>query len=103
MPEPELERWLAEHPLVGYTAQTITDKAALRRVLAKVREQGYSVTEGQFESGLRGIAVPLLDNNDQLVGAIGVSMAISSMTASAAIKRCVPALKAAAEQLRGQL
>jgi len=30
-------------------------------------------------------------------------MAISSMTASAATKRCVPALKAAAEQLRGQL
>ena len=101
--EPALERWLAEHPLVAYTPQTITDKAALRRVLAKVREQGYSVTEGQFESGLRGIAVPLLDNNDQLVGSIGVSMAISSMTASAAMKRCVPALKAAAEQLRGQL
>ncbi len=101
--EAALDRWLIQHPLTAYTPYTITDKTSFKKLLAKVREQGYSVTEGQFESGLRGIAVPLIDSNDQTVGTIGVSMAISSMTASAATKRCVPALKAAAEQLRGQL
>lgn len=103
LPPDDLDRWLARTPLGAYTQFTVTDKATLRRELSKVREQGYCVTEGQFELGLRGIAVPLLDSTGSAVGAISASMAISSMTPAASVRRCVPPLKAAAEQLRSRL
>ena len=103
LPPEDLERWLARTPLGAFTPFTVTDKEALRRELTKVRKQGYCVTEGQFELGLRGVAVPLIDSTGAAVGAISASMAISSMTPAVSVRRCVPPLKAAAEQLRSRL
>ncbi|WP_238363537.1 IclR family transcriptional regulator C-terminal domain-containing protein [Casimicrobium huifangae] len=103
LPPDDLERWLARTPLGAFTPFTVTDKEALRRELTKVRKQGYCVTEGQFELGLRGVAVPLIDSTGAAVGAISASMAISSMTPAVSVRRCVPPLKAAAEQLRSRL
>ena len=52
---------------------------------------------------LRGIAVPLIDGSGLTVGAIGVSMSSAALPASVAVKRFVPAMQDAAEQLRDQL
>lgn len=103
MPDAELDRWLESADLKAYTPQTTTDKSAFRRELLKMRKQGYAATEGQYELGLRGIAVPLVDGAGMPVGALSVSMSIAAMPAAAAIRYCVPPLRAAAEQLRSQL
>ena len=64
--------------LVAYTHQTVTDKQQLLRELLEIREQGFAVTENQYETGLRGISVPIKSRHGNLVGALSVSMLISA-------------------------
>ena len=103
MPDAELDNWLASATLKAYTPHTTTDKPGFKRELLKLRKSGYSATEGQYELGLRGIAVPLVDGSGMPVGALSVSMSIAAMSSAAAVRYFVPPLKAAAEQLRTQL
>lgn len=103
MADAALDQWLESATLRSYTPHTTTDKPTFRRELLKMRKQGYAATDGQYELGLRGIAVPLLDGAGAPVGALSVSMSIATMTPAAAVRYCVPPLRAVAEQLRAQL
>jgi IclR family pca regulon transcriptional regulator len=59
LPDDALEAYLAATPLAPITAHTITDRAAFRRHLAEVREQGYAASVDELEDGLTGLAVPV--------------------------------------------
>lgn len=91
-----LRAYLERVTLVAYTHQTVTDKAQLLRELLEIREQGFAVTENQFETGLRGISVPIKSRHGNLVGALSVSMLISTCSRAEASAKCVPALQATA-------
>jgi DNA-binding IclR family transcriptional regulator len=56
--------------LTGHTHAT---PAALRRELAKVREQGYAVEREEAVLGEVGLAAPIFDRRSEAVGAIGVA------------------------------
>lgn len=103
LPESALDAWLKKVTLKAYTPFTVVDKAQLKREILKMRKLGYGLTESQLEMGLRGLSVPLLDGPGHVVGALSVSMSIAAITPAAAIKRFVPAMRIAAEQLREQL
>jgi hypothetical protein len=47
-----LHAYLERVTLIAYTHQT--DKQQLLREMLQIREQGFAVTEGQYETGLRG-------------------------------------------------
>ena len=98
-----LDRWLDGVNLTAYTAQTTLDRAVIKKDIIKIRKLGYGLSESQFELGLRGIAVPLLDGSGAPVGAIGVSMSSATLSASVAVKRFVPAMQEAADELRALL
>jgi IclR family pca regulon transcriptional regulator len=95
-----LDAWLARHPLTQHTAATVTSKKTFAAEVRKAREQGYSAVENQFEAGLRGIAVPLVNAQGEVVGALGVSMASAASPVIEAVRNCLPALQAAARRLR---
>lgn len=57
-------------PLRAYTANTITDPAALESELAKIRQQGYAIEEGEFREYLRGVAVPVHDGAGKVIAAL---------------------------------
>lgn len=103
MADSSLDAWLARTELKAHTNFTLTDKAQLRREIVRMRKDGYGVTESQFEMGLRGVSVPLHDSTGRIVGALSVSMAVSALPASAAVRTMVPLLQAAAQQLAVQL
>lgn len=103
LPESALDAWLKKVTLKAYTPFTVVDKPQLKREILKMRKLGYGLTESQLEMGLRGLSVPLLDGPGHVVGALSVSMSIAAITPAAAIKRFVPAMRIAAEQLREQL
>jgi IclR family transcriptional regulator, pca regulon regulatory protein len=103
LPEKTLDRTLAQLKIKAHCAQTITDRAQIKREILKIRDQGYGLTENQFEMGLRGVSVPLLDNAGIAVGAISVSMNTAAMSGAQAVKLCVPVLKSAAAALQSQL
>jgi len=54
-------------PLAGFTPSTITDPAALRKLLSEIRRRGYACSRGQAVAGGVAIAAPLWDAR----GAIG--------------------------------
>lgn len=99
LPDAELMAWLERVELVAYTHMSLTDKDELYKELVLIRDQGYGVTENQFEVGLRGVSVPVKSRNGTVIGALSVSMNIASCSTAEATKRCVPPLQATANTL----
>ena len=64
---------LAASALPHLTDRTLTDRAALADELARVREQGWSLVDGEPEPGLRSIAAPLHARDGRVVAALNVS------------------------------
>jgi IclR family transcriptional regulator, pca regulon regulatory protein len=73
MPEAERDAVLAASALESLTERTVTDPAALRGEIERVREQGWSLVDGELEPGLRSIAVPLRGRGGEVVAAVNVS------------------------------
>ena len=59
-------------PLAALTPRTITDPAALRRELARVRARGYATGLEELEPGFMAVAVPVRARDGQVVAALGV-------------------------------
>jgi DNA-binding IclR family transcriptional regulator len=80
----EAESRLAGATLVALTEHTITDPLELVEELGRIRQRGYSVDNEEFAIGLRCIAMPVRDLDEQPVCAISVSMPTPRYNAAAA-------------------
>lgn len=100
LPELQLEQWFATHRLPAYTPYTIANPEDLRTELKRIRRQGWSLSEKQFDLAFRGIAVPIKDLRGDLCGALSVLMPIQGESSEAVVKRIVPVLQEAAQSLR---
>ncbi|TAG01940.1 MAG: winged helix-turn-helix transcriptional regulator [Burkholderiales bacterium] len=98
-----LDATLAKLKIKAHCPSTETNLRVLKKAIVTIRRQGYGVTENQFEMGLRGVSVPLVDESGRAVAAISVSMSTAAMSAAQAVKLCIPALREAAASLRSQL
>jgi IclR family pca regulon transcriptional regulator len=95
-----VEHWLATQQLKAYTSHTITSKDRLALELARIRAQGWSLSEQQLELGTRGIAVPLIDHRGDLVGALNVTMPMGHESSEDATRRVLPVLQETARAMR---
>lgn len=66
------DRPLPAGPLKAYTARTITQRAALARELAEIRERGYAFNFGEREEDLHALAAPVRGARGELVAVLGV-------------------------------
>lgn len=99
--EPEwLENWLTNHELKPYTSYTIASKDRLRLELARIRAQGWAISEQQLELTYRGVAVPLMDRRGDLVGALNVTMPMGHESTEDAAARVLPVLQETARAMR---
>ena len=71
-PPDEQERHL-QVTLARLTPHTITDREVLRSELARAREQGYAVAQGELEEGLNAVAAPVFDHRGQVVAAPNIA------------------------------
>jgi IclR family pca regulon transcriptional regulator len=105
LPDDELEERLARIELTALTSRTVTDKDALRTILAGVRRQGYAATDQELEEGLRSLAVPLRSASGAVTAALNVSVHASRASMAALRRDFLPlAFRTAAaieEDLRG--
>ena len=62
--------------LQPHTPNTITDAAALRKELDRVREQGYAIDDEEITRGLICVAAPVLDAAGDVGGAISATMPV---------------------------
>lgn len=69
---PERIEQVIQRGLIRLTPLTIVDPDALRRDLAAIRAQGYSVTFGESHEGVHGVAAPIRDHTGQVVASLSV-------------------------------
>ncbi|MDS0300324.1 IclR family transcriptional regulator [Halogeometricum sp. S1BR25-6] len=73
LPEERVDEIIEHHGLPRTTPNTITTRDALLEELETVREAGVSFDDEARVQGLRCVAVPIINNNDRVEGAISVS------------------------------
>ncbi len=73
LPESQREEILAAETLTPFTANTIVDKKLLRAELAKIQENGWAVSHGEWMAEASGVAAPIFGRNEEVVGVITIS------------------------------
>ena len=74
LPEPELATFFARGDMEKRTRHTITDKAALRAALERVRADGYALDEEELADDLCCLGMPLRDSRRRVVAALSIAM-----------------------------
>jgi IclR family acetate operon transcriptional repressor len=72
-PQEEARRLLEAAELRRFTPATLTDVDTLMDRLAHIRRAGYSVTRGELDPDVMGIAAPIHDEKKQVVAAVSVA------------------------------
>lgn len=99
LPDDALAAALDKMKLIPHTHLTITSKAELYEELMEVRRQGFCVTEGQYEIGLRGVSVPVKNRQGVIVGALGMAMGVATCSKAEAVARFVPVMQSTASTI----
>ncbi|HTN97243.1 MAG TPA: IclR family transcriptional regulator, partial [Nordella sp.] len=92
----------AARPLVAMTPNTITDRAALERELADIRERGFSTDIEENELGAHCAAAPIRDHSGDIIGAISIS-GLASRIPTSQLKDAAALILAEAGKLTGLL
>ena len=91
-PDEEVTQWVAEHGFAKYTPHTVASPQAFLEQIELARRMGYSYTQQQLDSGLRGVSVPVRDRKNRCLGAIGVTLQLGSSSRDDVVERLVPLL-----------
>lgn len=102
-PAPQLEAYLTRVKLVSLTPKTVTSVSALRRILATVRAQDFSLVDQELEIGLRSIAVPVRDITGNVVASMNVGAQAALLSAQQMKEVVLPHLLSAAQELSSLL
>jgi DNA-binding IclR family transcriptional regulator len=97
----QLDRFLERTELVPSTAKSITEVETLKRNIDQVRLTGLAYDDGEFNSEVRCIAVPVKNFTGQVIGAIGISGPIWRLTIQALQGRAAT-VQAAADRLSAE-
>jgi DNA-binding IclR family transcriptional regulator len=102
-PPEERKRLLRELELKPMTPATITDRAAFRAEIEKVRTQGWALANDEHEAGIRAVGVPVLGLDGIAIAAISTAAPAFRVPAEEMAERYVPPLRAAARELAALL
>ena len=72
LPSGEQRRLLGALDFTAYTPHTIDRRENLEAELARVRQQGYAVEDGEYRVGLRSVSAPIFSVEGQVRWAIGI-------------------------------
>lgn len=73
MPDKLLEAYLLSGPWEQVTPNTIIDPDHLKREVIKTRETGYAINDSEFVVGVVGAAVPVFDNEQNVIACLSLS------------------------------
>lgn len=99
MSEEQFGAYLKSAQVRALTPKTITDKRLLREIVARIRTEGFAVTDEELELGLRSIAVPVRARNGRVVAAMNVGVHAARVPAAEMIHRFLPLLQEKARAL----
>ncbi len=99
LPDEELDGYLHRLKPKAFTAKTVMDPRKLRKVILRVRSDGYALVSGELEDGLRALAVPVHTRQHRVVAAINVGAHALRMDQKEMLRRCLPVLQKSAAAL----
>lgn len=99
LPPHELSRVLAIKPRPGVFPHKPMNKDEIMRNLQNVREHGYSLRDSYFGSGLRVLAVPVLDVDNYPVAALSVAVPQLQLSMKEFRSRALDAVRRAANDI----
>jgi DNA-binding IclR family transcriptional regulator len=88
--------------LKRFTGRTLSSADALRKQLAKIRQQGYAVNWGEWLDTVRGLAAPIFGDNGQIVAALNLSIPAERLN-EPAVKKIAPLVVATAGKISAGL
>ncbi len=93
-----LEHFLNHTKLDQHTPNTLIRAESLREELVRIRKQGFAIDREEYIPGIVGIAVPALNAQGRVLGAVNCPAPIQRMSPDAACTH-LPALQQAAQEL----
>lgn len=79
----EVQEEVLGSPIERYTAETVTDPARLRRMLADVRANGFSISDRQVTMDALSVGAPIRDRTGVVIAAVSLVVRHGSTTAHA--------------------
>ena len=76
-PREKVDRIIDEHGLQKETENSITDRETLFEQCEQIRGQGYATDNEERGEGVRCVAAPILNQNDEILAAVSVSGPVS--------------------------
>jgi len=73
LPSKRRDEIIEQHGLPQGTSKTFTSEEALEAELKSIRERGYAIDDEEHLQGMRGIAVPILNEDQEVMVSIGVT------------------------------
>jgi len=95
-------RELPDEPLRAYTPRTITDRQALAREIAQVRDRGWARAVGEREPDLTALAAPIRSSRGELEAVVALQ-GPSSRFDDAAVDAAIPLLVERADAISREL
>ncbi|HLT82603.1 MAG TPA: IclR family transcriptional regulator [Phototrophicaceae bacterium] len=102
LPRPDRERLLSYVTLERHTATTITDRDSFEVELATVRHRGWAADNGERDSYVVCVGVPVRDSRGQVVAAISIS-SVEVVASLAQLEENLPLLFATARAVSAEL
>ncbi len=73
LPQDDVDKIVNAHGLEGGGPNSITNRSELEQALEETRNNGYVLNDERWAEGIRGVAAPILGNNDEVLGSISIS------------------------------
>ncbi|MFH8467023.1 IclR family transcriptional regulator [Streptomyces sp. NPDC017991] len=102
LPEQECRELLEAQRLQRFTARTITDVDDLMERLAQIRQDGFTVSRGELDADILGIAAPIRGSSGAVVAALSIA-ALEHRVPDRRLDEVVAAVRRAAELISGEL
>jgi IclR family pca regulon transcriptional regulator len=99
----ELDAFLETAELTALTPATVTDRDQLRKVIERVRSQGWALVDQELEAGLRSVAVPIRNSGGRVIAAMNLSTQANRRTPQAVREELLPPLRDAAARIERDL
>ncbi|MPZ57249.1 MAG: helix-turn-helix domain-containing protein [Rhizobiales bacterium] len=96
LPPQDFEDYLASATIAPLTRRTVSNPAALRKVIASDRAQGWSFVNQEHATGICSIGVPLRDARARTFAALGIGWVVTDESPEKTRDRVLPVLLAAA-------
>ena len=99
LPDEKLDAYFAQVEPVSLTSRTVTNRDELRRLVYRVREQGFSTTVDELDYGVTALAVPIRGALGQTVAALNSSGYSGQVTPDILVAERLQELRSAASRL----